>query len=408
LPCVKRSLKKQIRAALLILALIAPAVRAGSAELAKSSSAATGAANRVEAPATPLTALQQSTAPSPVASALGSPVSTPAAAKSPAALELPSELKFVRQTYLSFGVPAAIIVVLAMLWWFWDEIGRRPGVSALLSRISRSPLPKADPRLFSIAIPSAPSTTDRKRRQVFISHAYVDRALAMRFKEEVQKCYPSVAIFCSSDPNDLPPGSKWENEIESALRDSEVFLLVATARTFERRWIWFEAGGFWFKPDDCPFVSLCFGGQRASDLPSPMSKRQAIKADGPEELQLLFSFLTKRYGLPEANVDFASMAGTLRQMEAEISSRSTPQSSGNAGQVGDKWVDSSFPDAAGLTAKWQAEGYQLVWAGEDEEARRTELEGWEYALYPEQNGRFSILRIKDRVRPLVLLKQKQT
>jgi len=113
-----------------------------------------------------------------------------------------------------------------------------------------------------------------------------------------------------------------------------------------------------------------------------MSKRQALKADDPEDLVQLFAFLAKRYGQPAYSVDVASLAQSLRDTEMQISDRSGPRSDINAAKGGERWVDLDFPNAAGLTARLEEEGYRIVWAGADEESRRTQLEGWEYALYP--------------------------
>ena len=45
-----------------------------------------------------------------------------------------------------------LVVLLWWLWWNWDKIQNRPGVSSIISWISRKTLQKADPERFAVAI----------------------------------------------------------------------------------------------------------------------------------------------------------------------------------------------------------------------------------------------------------------
>ncbi|HXZ01507.1 MAG TPA: tetratricopeptide repeat protein [Stellaceae bacterium] len=55
-----------------------------------------------------------------------------------------------------FGVSAAVIVavlaVAAVVWWQWDEIAKKPGVSAVVAWIMRTPLPSVEQGRLAIAI----------------------------------------------------------------------------------------------------------------------------------------------------------------------------------------------------------------------------------------------------------------
>jgi hypothetical protein len=52
---------------------------------------------------------------------------------------------------------------------------------------------------------------------VFISHAAADAAIAMVLKSEILRHLPDVRVFSSSDPTDLPPGSRWSERIQRGL-----------------------------------------------------------------------------------------------------------------------------------------------------------------------------------------------
>src|SRR5260221_820165 len=49
-------------------------------------------------------------------------------------------------------VVLATILVLGMIWWQWDHIVKLPVIAAVVKVISREPLPRADPKRFSIAV----------------------------------------------------------------------------------------------------------------------------------------------------------------------------------------------------------------------------------------------------------------
>jgi hypothetical protein len=52
---------------------------------------------------------------------------------------------------------------------------------------------------------------------LFISHAAMDKEIAHHLKEEIQRAYPLVDVFVSSDPEDLPVGDPWVEKILAAL-----------------------------------------------------------------------------------------------------------------------------------------------------------------------------------------------
>jgi hypothetical protein len=54
--------------------------------------------------------------------------------------------------------------------------------------------------------------------RVFLSHAASDEHIALVLKTEIERRLPEVGVFCSSDPTDLPPGTKWSPGIQQALQ----------------------------------------------------------------------------------------------------------------------------------------------------------------------------------------------
>src|SRR6266852_8692038 len=84
-----------------------------------------------------------------------------------------------------------------------------------------------------------------RNSKVFLSHAASDEHIALLLKAEIERRLPGVKVFCSSDPTDLPPGTKWSPAIQQALQDSTMLIFVASERGLQRPWVWFECGTFW-------------------------------------------------------------------------------------------------------------------------------------------------------------------
>jgi hypothetical protein len=65
------------------------------------------------------------------------------------------------------------------------------------------------------------ATASSDRFKVFLSHAASDGQIASLLKAEIERRLPDVKVFCSSDPTDLPPGSKWSPTIQQALQEGD-------------------------------------------------------------------------------------------------------------------------------------------------------------------------------------------
>jgi hypothetical protein len=96
--------------------------------------------------------------------------------------------------------------------------------------------------LFVRSLRQHDETDKASQTVVFLSHAAADAPIGMLLKGEIQGRLPGIAVFCSSDPTDLPPGTKWSPEIQRALEGSGMLLLIASRRGLQRPWVWFECG----------------------------------------------------------------------------------------------------------------------------------------------------------------------
>jgi hypothetical protein len=160
---------------------------------------------------------------------------------------------------------------------------------------------------------------------VFISHAAADGSIGLLLKDEIKSRLPGLTVFCSSDPSDLPPGTKWSLEIQRALENSGLLLLVATRRGLQRQWVWFECGTFWFLQRG--IIPLCLGDIRKGSLPAPLSELQAANADDPADLLTILALIARESGITLSDSkNLGELAKKLATLDAKASSESLADS----------------------------------------------------------------------------------
>jgi len=75
-------------------------------------------------------------------------------------------------------------------------------------------------------------------------------------------------------------------------------------------------------------------------------------------------------------------------------------------QVTEKWVDFRYPSDSGLQPKLEAAGYRVAWCLETYLSRRIDLEGWEVVIEPDDHGRLTKFRLRDRPADQTLIKKR--
>ncbi|MBI5043902.1 MAG: toll/interleukin-1 receptor domain-containing protein [Nitrospirae bacterium] len=170
--------------------------------------------------------------------------------------------------------------------------------------------------------------------KIFLSHAAVDSGLAIYLKEILESYLKGLEVFCSSDPTDLPPGNKWPTEIQTALENADILLLLATSRSLSRPWIWFECGTFWFK--NKKLIPLCLGQVRKNTLPTPLSERTAINLDDQSGFDNLFYEIEKLTSIKREPLDILKILNTIKSKETNIAELTQKEI---AGWIGVTWND---------------------------------------------------------------------
>lgn len=168
--------------------------------------------------------------------------------------------------------------------------------------------------LYDASSSSVRTQQTAKQKAIFLSHAASDAEIAMFLKNEIEHLSSGTTVFCSSDPTDLPPGTKWSPQIQLALQSSNILIVLVSERSLQRPWVWFECGTFWFSGRY--IMPVCLGAVRKNGLPPPLSELQAINADDPYDLKVGFERLAKVTGGPAFDAkDFAPIAERLKQLD---------------------------------------------------------------------------------------------
>jgi TIR domain len=177
---------------------------------------------------------------------------------------------------------------------------------------------------------SGTATIDRSK--VFLSHAASDEPIASLLKAEIERRLPSVKVLCSSDPADLPPGTKWSETIQQALQEATMLIFVASERGVQRQWVWFECGTFWFSRRK--IMPLCLGEVRKNSLRPPLSERQAINGDESSDLKTAFDVIATETGLALSD---ASALQILSEKLKQLDREAVADLSASSGWRGVEW-----------------------------------------------------------------------
>lgn len=117
--------------------------------------------------------------------------------------------------------------------------------------------------------------------KLFISHIREEAKIANVFKDWLESTFSgSCSVFVSSNAENLPPGAKWLDQIEEALSETVILLIICSRKSILRPWINFEAGCGWIKR--IPVVPLCHSGINKSSLPQPLAMLQGLDIESDE------------------------------------------------------------------------------------------------------------------------------
>jgi len=147
--------------------------------------------------------------------------------------------------------------------------------------------------------------------QIFASHISEEAHVALVLKEWIESTFlGQVAVFVSSDPADIPAGTNWLGQLDSALQRSNLLLSLYSQASVGRPWITFEAGCAWIRK--IPIIPICHSGLGVGDLPQPLSSFQALDLHDPRFGEKLFAALAKHGNFSKLpKIEYAKFQGEL-------------------------------------------------------------------------------------------------
>lgn len=126
--------------------------------------------------------------------------------------------------------------------------------------------------------------------KIFISHISEEYPLANVLKSWIEYVFDfKFKVFVSSDPFEIPVGNKWFDELEKAIEESKILIVLYSPQSINRHWISFEAGCGWIK--GLKIFPICHSGMIPSLLPPPISYLQGLEMEATSFSSVLLQTL---------------------------------------------------------------------------------------------------------------------
>ena len=127
------------------------------------------------------------------------------------------------------------------------------------------------------AIERTSTTRQPKQRfDVFLSYSSVSQPWVRKFTQALAKS----GITNWFDAHDILPGERWRDQIETALRQSRVLIVILTPESVQRPWTFFELGAA--LADGKRIVPVLTGDLDPADVPAVMRQFQFVREASPE------------------------------------------------------------------------------------------------------------------------------
>lgn len=174
---------------------------------------------------------------------------------------------------------------------------------------------------------------------IFISRIDEHKDIADKLKEFLLKIFPeNVDIFVASDPANITFSQDWFDRIKSGITNCNFMIILCTPDSVKKPWINFEAGAAMILEKD--IGPICFGGQNAGGLPSPLNyiRSQAIDCSDNENFQKHFNKFIEmiaghiKISVPDADVLNSNFYEAIKSERVPTLSAVTSATSYNQGE----------------------------------------------------------------------------
>ena len=156
-------------------------------------------------------------------------------------------------------------------------------------------------------------------KQAFISHISAEAEFAQAFKERLHRDFLGMLdVFVSSDRRTIEAGSRWLDEVDKALHDADVQLVLCSRSSVDRPWVNFEAGAAWLRR--IPVIPVCHSGLTPIELPVPLSMLQGVDCS-VHGLEKLYDTIAGVLEVETPLIDFEAAAQHFGVLQEELLQR---------------------------------------------------------------------------------------
>lgn len=150
------------------------------------------------------------------------------------------------------------------------------------------------------------------RLKVFISHASGEHPLATLLKNSVERDFIGlIQVFVSEVA--IAPGNSWLEDVVKGLREADVYAVLCSQLSVDRRWINIELGAGLSRGKR--IIPICHTDLNTTQLQRPLADYQSVNASDVEELQRLYRILAEEIGSSVPSANFDDLANKVKEFE---------------------------------------------------------------------------------------------
>jgi len=224
------------------------------------------------------------------------------------------------------------------------------------------------PRLLTAPLRARPRELRIVDMIVFVSHIHEEASIAQVIKNVIEASFgDQLKVFCSSDPNDVPAGVNWLDQLRERLGDASAVLVLCSKASQDRPWVNFETG--YARIKGIPVIPICHSGVSQDDLPIQIATSQALNVSDSDLGFGLIKGLAVCLHLSVPRIDEEAIRHDLETVCSDLRERSRRV---------EVRVDDTFPDIGGTTISFmpQPRKTDLI----EEVARRLPLDLAKYGI----------------------------
>jgi TIR domain-containing protein len=121
-----------------------------------------------------------------------------------------------------------------------------------------------------------PQEPKRRSYDVFLSYSSASQPWVRKFTDALT----ASGVSAWFDAHEILPGERWQAQIEKALRQSRVLILVLTPESVQRPWTFFELGAA--LADGKRIVPVLSDEVDPGDIPAVIRQFQFVREKSPE------------------------------------------------------------------------------------------------------------------------------